>query len=339
MENEILDMDFQELIVRYLAGEADKKEQLLLLQWLKESPTHVQKFNSIRRVSDACKQISLKDDNFHLDKAVAAFHKKAQAEILNIPLHTTQRNSFKRVMWAITSVAAVALFVVAISLTKVKSGTQNVVLAQATNKGCQVVLSDGTKAVLSKNTRIFASKSFDKEHRVLSLQGEAFFHVKHDKAHPFVIKANDVTITDIGTAFNVNTDSVTKNSYIFVKEGIVKVDYCGQVSVLHAGEYAKTNAKKKQLAVGKTNVASKLASKDNNMLVFENTPMNVVVAKLNERYKTNFVLTSSSLNNCKLNASFDSNTNVEQIKELLSIVLNVDIKDAGGKLLIYTHSD
>ncbi|MDR3704693.1 MAG: FecR domain-containing protein [Paludibacteraceae bacterium] len=338
MEDEILDMDFQELIVRYLAGDADKKEQLLLLQWLKESPSHIQTFNSIRKVSDACRQMSLQEDDFHLSKAVAAFDKKVQTKIPNIPLHTTQRRSLKRVVWAITSVAAVALFVVVFSLTKTKSGTQNVVLAQATDKGCQVVLSDGTKAVLSKNTRIFAAKSFDKEHRVLSLQGEAFFHVKHDKVHPFVIKANDVTITDIGTAFNVNTDSVTKNSYIFVKEGVVKVDYYGQVSVLHAGEYAKTDVKKKKLVEGKTSATSRLTSNDD-MLVFENTPMNVVVAKLNERYKTNFVLASSSLKNCKLNASFDNNTNVEQIKELLSIVLNVDIKDAGGKLLIYTHSD
>jgi ferric-dicitrate binding protein FerR (iron transport regulator) len=339
MEDEILDMEFQELIVRYLAGEADREEQLLLLQWLKESPSHVHTFNSIRRVSDACRQISLQDGDFHLDKAVSAFDKKvAAAEVPDVSLHTIRRNSFKRVVWTIASVAAVAIFVVVFSLTKSKTTNQNIVLAQATNKGCQVVLSDGTKAILSKNARIFAAKSFDKEHRILSLQGEAFFHVKHDKAHPFIIKANDVTITDIGTAFNVNTDSITKNSYIFVKEGIVKVDYYGQVSVLHAGEYAKTDVKKKKLIEGKTGVASKSTSNEN-MLVFENTPMNVVVAKLNQRYNTNFVLASSSLKNCKLNASFDKNTDVEQIKELLSIVLNVDIKEAGGKLFIYTHSD
>jgi transmembrane sensor len=335
MEKETLNMDYQELIVRYLAGEANEKEQLLLLQWLKESPAHVQTFNSIRQISDACKQLSVKEADFHLDDAISAFDKEIQTATNSIPLSAIKTNSFKRVVWTIASVAAVALIVVFFSLNK--HNNQPVMLAQATDKGCQLVLADGTKATLSKNTRIFASKSFDKRHRVLSLQGEAFFQVKHDKAHPFVIQANNMTVTDIGTAFKVNTDSISKDSYIIVKEGVVKVDYFGQVSILHAGEYAKTNAKKRQLVVCKPSMESKSTSKD--LLVFENTPMNVVVAKLNERYKTNFVLASACLQNCKLNASFDNATSVEQVKELLSIVLNVDIKDTGGKLLIYTHSD
>lgn len=336
MNGKTLDMDFQELIVRYLAGEADLEEQRLLLKWLKENPDHVKTFNSIRHVSDTYKHLGAKQTDFHLDAALADFDKKTKMSTGKVYMRPQSRA--KQAIWALGAIAAVGLILVIFTFVSNKSANKaNIMLAQATDSVCHVVLRDGTHAELGKNSRIFVAKNFDNNHRVLSLQGEALFRVKHDKNHPFVIQANGVTITDIGTAFKVNTDSITKSSSIVVTEGVVKVDYYGQVSILHAGDYAKTNVSKKQLIVGRKAVEAKPGAK--NVLVFENTPMAEVVAKLNEHYQTNFVIASSSLKSYKLNASFDNNTTIEQVKDLLSIVLNVDIKNTGGKLLIYSHSD
>jgi transmembrane sensor len=50
--------------------------------------------------------------------------------------------------------------------------------------------------------------------RTVSLQGEAFFDVKPDAAHPFIINANGTEIRVLGTSFNVKA----------YKEAPVRVD-------------------------------------------------------------------------------------------------------------------
>lgn len=334
MKEESIHIEYESLIVRYLTGEANDKEQWLLLQWLKESPDNMKEFIRLRQVSDVCNVMS-KDPDFHLDEALDNFKKQTQIEPNQNPFSVKKTNPFNRTIWIAASVAAVLL--IAFSLKIFNSHNQQILIAKSGEQKLQIVLADGSKAILSKNAKIFTSKKFNKNHRVIALQGEVFFQVKHDDVHPFTIKTNNITITDIGTAFKVNTDSITKNSFVVVEEGIVRINYFKQECVLHAGEYAKTDASKKRLIITLNKSKSKTTSK--NELVFEDTPLDEVLLEINEHYKTNFVLASSNLNDYKLNASFDNNTNVQQIKELLSVVLNVKIQEKKGKLLIYTDTD
>ena len=63
-------------------------------------------------------------------------------------------------------------------------------------------LPDGTKGVLNGGSTIEYSVPFQKNRNV-KLVGEAFFDVKHDKQHPFLVDANLIDIKVLGTQFNV----------------------------------------------------------------------------------------------------------------------------------------
>ncbi len=69
----------------------------------------------------------------------------------------------------------------------------------------QFELADGTKVTLNANSHI---KILSKESNevVLSLSGQAYFDVIHNKDRKFVVKAGGVEIVDRGTTFSVKAD-------------------------------------------------------------------------------------------------------------------------------------
>jgi len=81
-------------------------------------------------------------------------------------------------------------------------------------------LPDGSKLILGAKTLV--NVDFSGKQRTLELSaGEAYFKVKHDKRHPFIVHAGEVSVTAIGTAFDVRrlNDKVT----VTVEEGTVEV--------------------------------------------------------------------------------------------------------------------
>lgn len=66
----------------------------------------------------------------------------------------------------------------------------------------QVTLGDGSKVELNLGTELTFSNYKD-QRRVTLKKGEAFFSVRHDAAHPFIVKAAEGRIRVTGTQFNV----------------------------------------------------------------------------------------------------------------------------------------
>ena len=63
-----------------------------------------------------------------------------------------------------------------------------------------------------------------------------FFKVKHDAEQPFVIEVNGVQIQDVGTAFKVKVDSISKNVSVRMQEGVVDFNFGGDKITLYAGD-------------------------------------------------------------------------------------------------------
>jgi transmembrane sensor len=81
-------------------------------------------------------------------------------------------------------------------------------------------LPDGSKVILGANTLV--NVDFTGPLRRLDLAaGEAYFKVQHDRRHPFIVHAGEVSVTAVGTAFDVHrlSDTVT----VTVEEGVVEV--------------------------------------------------------------------------------------------------------------------
>ncbi len=319
--------EYEQLIVCYINGEANDEEKRLLLKWLKEKPEHAIEFDRLRSIA---KSIGAKPDSyrFDLEKAISKFKDSITTESTTIQF---EKRSKKTIWWTISSVAAIAVILIGIFIS-VYNKPEMQVLAQTNEVAKELTLEDGTLAILSPNSQLLAS-DFSSKHRKLKLKGEVYVQVKHDKEHPFSIEVNDVNITDIGTAFKVTADSLSKNVSVKVDEGIVQVDFDGKTLILHAGEFAFVNTKERKIESGKTELKP-LREQIEDEMTFENTPLDIVIDRLNAKYNIKFVLESPELSQQGIYISFDDSMSVEDITELLQAVLNVKVSEENGELKI-----
>jgi len=98
-----------------------------------------------------------------------------------------------------------------------------------------VSFADGSRIELNTNTVLRARMTTDQ--RIVWLdKGEAYFQVKHDPAHPFIVMAGDRRVTDLGTQFTVRRD--TGRLQVAVMQGRVWFDEQGKETRSHAMQSA-----------------------------------------------------------------------------------------------------
>src|SRR6202000_336004 len=86
-----------------------------------------------------------------------------------------------------------------------------------------VRLSDSTIVYLGPDSKINFPGRFNGKTRELNLEGEAFFQVKKDHQHPFIIHTGDVSTTVLGTSFKI-TAFKGEPLTVSVATGKVRVD-------------------------------------------------------------------------------------------------------------------
>ena len=91
-----------------------------------------------------------------------------------------------------------------------------------TNRGETLTahLPDRTSVKLNSDSKISFQSSFNKDYRIVFLEGEAYFNVEKGN-HPFIIQYDQVTIEVLGTQFNVYARE--QHIDVVVNEGVVKV--------------------------------------------------------------------------------------------------------------------
>jgi transmembrane sensor len=84
----------------------------------------------------------------------------------------------------------------------------------------RIILSDGSHLDLAPDSRV--STRFTLARRGVQLErGQAFFAVAHNALRPFIVHANNLTVTAVGTAFDVRIGP--SSTVVTVSEGLVNV--------------------------------------------------------------------------------------------------------------------
>jgi transmembrane sensor len=170
-----------------------------------------------------------------------------------------------------------------------RATTQDYVSTVAQNR--DITLSDGSTVVLGGASRLTTRFSKNERHVELGA-GEAFFQVVHNTQRPFVVSAGNVSIRDVGTAFDVRRTG--QHVTIAVTQGRVQIADNAGVPGSSATSPGSLEAVAGQLvsydpatsAMSVTSIAPEQATAwRSDRLEFINEPLGVVVANVN-RYST-----------------------------------------------------
>lgn len=123
--------------------------------------------------------------------------------------------------------------------------TEHIRMMQVSNprgKVSRVVLPDGSVVWLNADSHLSFPERFYGASREVSLSGEAYFEVRHDQRHPFIVTTESMTTTVHGTVFDVCAYS-SKDARVTLLEGSVAVrNTSGDEQFIRPGQMAKVAA-------------------------------------------------------------------------------------------------
>jgi len=190
-------------------------------------------------------------------------------------------------------------------------------------------LEDGTVVVLGPDSRIAV---IGRAGRRVRLDGEAYFEVKHDAAHPFTVATGDAVITDVGTGFGVTADSAAGTS-VAVREGAVAIAAQAggqQQDTLRAGDRGRVMNRRVMVQRGTVTHAD--VAWTSGRLVFRDATVAEVAAGLRRWYGVTLRV-DPSLANRHLTADFTGQT-AEQAMQIVAAALGGELRGGGSSATV-----
>ncbi len=287
-------------MVRLHSGETTESDRHTVSEWRSRSEAHERAFQKVERLWRSLQPLqqtwrSSSDQSVPRPVTVGVSRDGAEAD------GGTPRP--RRIVWGAlaASIAALAVMLAAVGgvVPFLRADTR-----AGTGEQVTVPLADGSLIVL--NTQAAVSVHYSKEvRRVDLLAGEAAFRVAKDSARPFIVYSRQGHVRVVGTEFVVRESAETV--VVTVMEGVVEVNAAsareeGPVPV-RAG---------RRVAYGPSGMSPTepadlrvVTAWQRGKLIFEATPLSVVIDEINRYRPGRIVLLSETLARHPVSGVFD----------------------------------
>lgn len=317
-----------ELIGKYLSGEASADERVQVEQWALQHQENQKYLDDLRLIFERTPRVA-PQQKFNED---AAWNKvkerlKSGGNVVNL----ANRKSNIKLYYKIA--AGVAILLVA-GLTLYRSLDRTVINHLAIKAGTKTVsgvLPDGSNVFLNKNTVLTYGYDTKQEANIVKLQGEAYFKINPRKEKEFIIEVSGIYIRDIGTSFNVKAYPQTHTIEVVVEEGEIMF-----YSDVNAGIHVKAKSK------GVYNTQTKkfyIEQPEENELAyktrefsFERSSLADVAHDLNTVYDKKLIV-PGHLRQCRLTVDF-SNEDIDEIANVIAETLGISAIHNDNEILL-----
>jgi transmembrane sensor len=198
-----------------------------------------------------------------------------------------------------------------------------------------ITLADGSRIEL--NTQTVLRLSHDGGARRVTLDsGQAYFDIKHDPAHPFVVLTADHRITDIGTKFEVRAS--TRQVRVTLFEGSAQFESLSpnaakQNAILKPGDVAVATAASMRIVRQPTKKLMAEIGWRHGVIVFDHTTLADAAAEFNRYNRKKLVVTDPKVAKLTIGGTFQT-TNTQQLTQLARDIFGLTIEDRGTDIVI-----
>lgn len=311
-----------DLLVKHLCGEAGEQECLQVEDWLRDEG-NARYYRQLEQVWVKSNVLAPLLQSADEQAAWERFREKLQKENLQQLRPVRQKRHWMRIAAALTLLVTMGALLVYLlqrpyGMQRLHSGDEIV----------EATLPDGTLITLNKHSVLRYSSGFPGSRRELTLEGEAFFQVVENKAKPFVVHAGAAEVTVTGTTFNVKEENATTE--VIVESGSVKVSAHGKEVALKPGELALSG--KNELT--KTETSGKLYQfYRTRELVCEDTPLQELVAALNEAYDVRISIPDKALRQQSITTVFKE-ASLDQILNVIAETFELKVQRSGKQIIL-----
>jgi transmembrane sensor len=207
-------------------------------------------------------------------------------------------------------------------------------------------LPDGSAVWLMPNSTLNYPLKFTGSFRKVSMQGEAFFDVTKDHAHPFTITSGKVLTKVWGTSFKIKSVPGEGETRVSVLSGKVSVSILGQktsrspqteVMLKPKDEATYLNAKNNLLHSHLNALPSELKIWRKTNMVFENVPLGDVKETLEKEYDVSIEVNNVELRNYHISADFNGK-NLPDVLMLICKIVHATYVTEGNKIVLTSNN-
>lgn len=343
---------FTELLAKKLSGELDPAEQEEFNYLLEESEFNKQQYVFFKDYwAQHQEQYSNSDLMFNRIKSRITIPETAndQSEEGNYP-----SDKSSRFRWFIRSIAATLVIGLGIGLyynlnerAELKSKGVLELTKTPSRVRSKIFLSDGSIVTLNSETVLKYPPSFKGKTREVYLNGEAFFDIKKDPDHPFIVHAGNMSIRVLGTEFNVRSYDNDVASETTLIRGAIEVTLKDRPSdriilkpheklVLKSHPATIVSKNKNEAALKKDSVNTSYAltmltylrsndttvvetSWTNNQLIFKDDDFKAIANKMQRWYGIQIVFKNEEAKNYHFTGVFEKESVYQALKALQMI--------------------
>lgn len=185
-----------------------------------------------------------------------------------------------------------------------------------------IELPDGSRVQTNSGTILLYPEAFKGDTRTVYLIGEANFKVKKNPDQPFIVKSTTMSVTALGTEFNVMAYPESEEIVATLIHGKVKVD-CnnGKESyILHPGQqvtYLRTSSKS---LLADANLED-VTAWQKGIFVFRGATMKEILSTLERRYAITFQYNDNLFGTDRYNFRFREKSNLKEIMDVMQEVV------------------
>jgi len=333
-----------EAIARFFAGESTPDEAAAVRRWLDAHPDEAAALRSLDSATADLRNATPPglDVEAALDRVK---QRRDAADVIPIAGRQRAQKTMPARRWERFAIpaAAAAVLMLAIGLKwhslqtrgyTNQSGDTAKTFATAIGQRNSVRLDDGTRVILAPDSRLTVAMGYGDKVREVELTGEAYFDVRHDAAHPFVVHAGGADIRDIGTTFTVRSTGDQSGVRVVVTSGSVSLAAVASpnaATILQPGD-AATLAAGGQTQLERGGAVEPDTAWTTGRLVFREAPVSTVRSELRRWYGINLAIDSSFASR-HLSMTFDGD-NADRVLEVIALSLGAEVERQGNTAII-----
>jgi transmembrane sensor len=201
----------------------------------------------------------------------------------------------------------------------------------------RIALADGTRIELNTNSELRLEKEAGKR-VVRLLRGEAFFEVRHDAIHPFVVLAQGHRVVDLGTKFVIREQQ--GGIRVSLLEGSARLEAgengtSQKVAILKPGDVALATRGAIRIEKEHTDVLQAQLGWRRGVLVFHHAALAQVAAEYNRYNDRQVVIADPDVAKLTISATLPTN-DVDGFARMAQKFLGLRVERQANKVII-TH--
>lgn len=334
MKEDQHNIDYFQLIPKYLSGNANVQEVKLLEDWVLASSENRQQFKAFKKAW-ILSGINIEDQSIDLNKEWEQTSERLFSKDIT-KIHKIERKSKFRIGYYARLVAAVVVLIVTSFwiYNNLKNDGFTDVIAYKTVE--EAILPDGSNVSINQNSTITYPEINTNKHRQVELIGDAFFEVVRDTNQSFIVSTDEIEIEVLGTSFYVDARKNINQIMVIVESGSVAVTAKNEKIILITNEVGVYDRISKTLTKEQNDNVNYLAWKTG-LLVFEKSNLEEVVFDLNRKFHSKISIDNSSIKTCEITATFEDKS-LESIIKIIEKTLKISSTKKGEKIVFVGQS-